>query len=40
MSYANIASSNKNTKPRGAYTKVARDEESGANPLLDTDGQQ
>ena len=38
MSYANI-SSNKNTKPKGAYTKLANDEESNANPLLDSDGQ-
>jgi len=38
MSYANIGSSNKN-KPKGAYTKVARDEESAAN-LLSSDGQQ
>ena len=38
MSYANIASSSKSSKP--AYSKVARDEESGGNPLLDSDGQQ
>ena len=39
MSYANIASSNKSNKPRGAYSKLAKDEESGANPLLSGDGQ-
>ena len=38
MSYANI-SNNKSNKPKGAYSKLANDEESNANPLLDSDGQ-
>ena len=37
MSYANI--SKNNNKPKGSYTKLAKDEESSANPLLDSDGQ-
>ena len=38
MSYANI-SNNKSNKPKGVYSKLAKDEESTANPLLDSDGQ-